>query len=193
MVTPGLESLPTTVRIGSSPLTVRRMGAADRDGMLAFARSLPAHDLLFLRRDITDPVEVDAWVDDIEAGRTTTILALSEDSIVGYAAVARSGLGWMDHVAELRVLVAEPLRRVGLGRVLTNEAFHAAVDMGIEKMVAQMTPDQEEAIGIFYRMGFEQEARLRDHVRDRDGRKHDLIVLSHDVSAYQAARRDRRS
>ena len=78
-------------------------------------------------------------------------------------------------------------------RVLTNEAFHAAVDMGVEKMVAQMTPDQERAIGVFYRMGFEQEAHLRDHVRDRDGRKHDLIVLSHDVSAYQAARRARQS
>ena len=191
MVTPGLESLPTTVEVAGTALTVRRMSAADRDNMLAFARSLPAHDLLFLRRDITDPAEVDGWIEDIEAGRAATILALRDDAIVGYAAVTRSGLSWMEHVAELRVLVAESLRRGGLGRILTNEAFHAAVDMGVEKVIAQMTPDQEGAIGVFYRMGFEREAQLHDHVRDRDGKKHDLIVLSHDVSEYQAARRAR--
>lgn len=191
MVTPGLKSLPTTVEVAGAALTIRRMSAADRDSMLAFARSLPTHDLLFLRRDITDPVEVGSWIEDIEAGRTTTILALRDDAIVGYAAVTRSGLSWMAHVAELRVLVAESVRRGGLGRILTNEAFHAAVDMGVEKVIAQMTPDQEGAIGVFYRMGFEREAQLRDHVRDRDGKKHDLIVLSHDVSEYQAARRAR--
>lgn len=193
MVTPGLESLPTTVEVAGKSLTVRRMTAADRDGMLAFANSLPTHDLLFLRRDITDAAEVESWIEEIEAGRAATILALQDDAIVGYAAVVRNGLNWMQHVAELRVLVGESVRRGGLGRILTNEAFHAAVDMGVEKIIAQMTPDQESAIGVFYRMGFEQEAQLRDHVRDRDGKKHDLIVLSQDVSEYQAALRARQS
>jgi hypothetical protein len=27
---------------------------------------------------------------------------------------------------------------------------------------------------------------LRDHVKDRRGEKHDLLILSHDVAAFQA-------
>jgi len=34
-------------------------------------------------------------------------------------------------------------------------------------------------------MGFKTEALLRDHVKDAEGKKHDLIMLSHDVQAVQ--------
>ena len=96
-------------------------------------------------------------------------------------------------MAELRVLTAPRLRGQGLGRELTNQAFRVAVELGVEKMVAHMTPDQEVAIGVFFRLGFEHEARLLGEVLDRQGRKHDLLVLSRDVSTYQATRRDRQT
>ena len=35
-------------------------------------------------------------------------------------------------------------------------------------------------------MGFRSEALLRDHVRDREGVKHDLVILGHDVARFQA-------
>ena len=112
------------------------------------------------------------------------------DAIVGYSAVARSEPRWTRHVAELRVLVGEQYRRGGLGRLLVTSAFRVAVDMGVEKMMAQMTVDQEGAISVFYRLGFEEEARLRNHVKDREGKAYDLIVLSQDVSEYQHMRQE---
>ena len=183
--------LPQTVVVGDRTLELRLMTAEDAPRMLAFARALPTSDLLFLRRDITRPEEVAEWVRDIEAGNSSTIVALDGDAIVGYSAVARSEPRWMRHVAELRVLVGEQYRRGGLGRLLVTSAFRVAVDMGVEKMMAQMTVDQEGAIGVFYRLGFEEEARLRNHVKDRDGRAYDLIVLSQDVSEYQHMRQER--
>lgn len=176
----------TTIDVDGGVLTLRYMGAADHLRMLAFARSLPPHDLLFLRRDITDPAEVDAWMDDIATGEVSTILAVRDDDIVGYAAVARSPLSWMRHIAELRVLVGEPLRGKGLGRALTREAFRVAVDMGVEKMIAQMTIDQQGAMSVFRRLGFQSEALLPGHVKDRDGKTYDLVVMSQSVTAFQA-------
>ncbi len=167
---------------------IRRMEAGDRDPLIAFARQLPDHDLLFLRRDITRPEEVDAWLAEVEAGTNITLVALDDEGIAGYASVSLRTIRWAQHVAELRVLTAPRLRGRGVGRALTNRAFAAAVDRGVEKMVAQMTPDQEVAISVFFRLGFEHEARLRDEVRDMQGRKHDLLVLTLDVSDYQAAR-----
>lgn len=182
--------LPQTVQVGDQSLTLRLMTAEDSGRMLHFARALPSSDLLFLRRDITRPEEIADWINDIEAGSNRTILALAGDEVVGYSTVARTELRWMQHVAELRVLVQEKYRRGGLGRLLVAATFQTAVDMGVEKMMAQMTIDQEGAIGVFYRLGFEEEARLRNHVKDRDGKLYDLIVLSQDVSEYQAMRHE---
>ena len=39
---------------------------------------------------------------------------------------------------------------------------------------------------MFESMGFRGEALLRDHVKDRDGIKHDLVILSHDVARFQS-------
>ena len=81
------------------------------------------------------------------------------------------------------------MRGKGLGRVLTEAIFAQALEHGIEKMVAQMTIDQKGAIATFEELGFRPEALLRDHVKDRYGEKHDLLVYSHDVRRVPVAAR----
>ncbi|MCY3505560.1 MAG: GNAT family N-acetyltransferase [Chloroflexi bacterium] len=177
---------PAAGTVGGRRVTLRLMDARDGDGILAFARALPEHDLLFLRRDITQADQVETWVRRIEAGVTTSLLVLDQDdSIAGYATVDGSDLPWSQHVAELRVLVGPTLRGRGIGRLLTEEAFRIALGMGVDKIIGQMTVDQHEAIAVFRSLGFQPEALLRDHVKDREGEKHDLVILSHDVAAAQ--------
>lgn len=171
---------------GGGEVTLRFMSPADGPALLAFARALPAHDLLFLRRDITQTAAIDTWVRGLEQDTISTVLAEHDGSVQGYATVDRGELSWSPHVAELRVLVAEAMRGKALGRLLTWEAFAVALDLGIEKMMAQMTLDQKGAIAVFEGMGFRPEALLRDHVKDRAGNKHDLLVLSRDVVKFQA-------
>jgi L-amino acid N-acyltransferase YncA len=178
------RTYPHEVRIKDDSFTLRLMNPADRDAMLAFAQALPSHDLLFLRRDITRPEVVDRWLDDITRERIMTLLAEHQGTLVGYATVDRGDVSWSPHVAELRVTVASSMRRRGLGRILTLEAFRIALDRGVEKMVAQMTTDQEGAIAVFETLGFRTEALLRDHVKDREGHKLDLLILAHDVGRF---------
>jgi L-amino acid N-acyltransferase YncA len=174
-----------TTRDGRS-VTVRYMDRDDREAFLAFTKTLPDHDLLFLRTDITDPDVVDGWLDNIDQERTVTIIAETEGRILGYASLHFSNAPWSQHVGELRVLLAEEARGQGLGRGLTETIFAQALDRGIEKMVAQMTIDQKGAIATFEERGFKPEALLRDHVKDRKGDKHDLLVFSHDVRSFQS-------
>jgi len=182
------RSYPVTHKAGNKDVTLRLMTTADKPGILAFARALPEHDLLFLRRDITEDAAVDDWVNEMKSGEIVTILAEYKGDIVGYATIHRSLLRWTAHVAELRVMVAESMRGAGLGRVLTQEAFANALAGGIEKMVAQMTLDQKGAIATFEGLGFRPEALLRDQVKDRQGNTHDLLVLSHEVAKFEAQR-----
>ena len=178
---------PTELPLREGTVLLRPPEPADRDAVLAFAQSLPTHDLLFLRRDITRPEEVDDWIAMVVADELATVLALRGDAVVGYAVVDRSHLEWMRHVAELRVMVSATMRGQGLGRLLTTEAFRIASEMGVEKMVAQMTTDQRTAITVFQNLGFENEAVLHQHVRDRDGKKYDLLILRRAVSGFESS------
>jgi RimJ/RimL family protein N-acetyltransferase len=180
------RSYPRTVTTEAGEVELRLMGPADEAAVLAFAACLPEHDLLFLRRDITQPKVVAAWVREIEDGGITSLLALREGAIVGYTALVRDQLSWSPHVGELRVLVGPDLRGKGLGRQLVQESFAIALDLGLEKVVAQMTVDQTGAIAVFEDIGFRGEALLREHVRSRDGVKHDIVIMSHDVARFQA-------
>ena len=180
------DRYPAAGTVGGRRVSLRLMDRGDGDAVLAFARALPEHDLLFLRRDITQPDQVETWVGRIEAGVTTSLLLLDEDgTIAGYATVDRNDLPWSQHVAELRVLVGPTLRGRGVGRLLTEEAFRIALGMGVDKVIGQMTVDQHQAIAVFRSLGFQPEALLRDHVKDRGGNKHDLVILSHDIAAGQ--------
>jgi GNAT superfamily N-acetyltransferase len=174
---------PMTLDMRGTEVLFRMSEPGDRDRVLAMTSAMPPHDLLFLTRDLTKPAVVEEWLAD---GLATRILALAGERMVGYAAIHRSAIPWSMHVADLRILVSDDMRGKGLGRSLTQQAFAWCLAHGVEKMTAQMTLDQKGAISVFEGLGFRPEALLRDHVRDHDGEKHDLLILSHEVARFQA-------
>ncbi|MCC2104216.1 MAG: GNAT family N-acetyltransferase, partial [Hyphomicrobiales bacterium] len=52
----------------------------------------------------------------------------------------------------------------------------------LQRIVAQMTVDQTAAISVFEGLGFRAEAMLRGHVKDRAGKRHDIVILGHEVA-----------
>jgi L-amino acid N-acyltransferase YncA len=179
------DGYPRDVTVAGTDLRLEKMSAADRDDVVEFAGSLARHDMLFLRRDITRPDAVDAWLEDIAGGQVHTLLARRDGKIVGYATLHQSELDWSRHVGELRVLVSEGERGKGLGGFLTREIFALAIALDLEKIVARMTLDQQGAMKTFEGLGFRPEALMRDHVKDADGETHDLVVMCHSVADFQ--------
>jgi RimJ/RimL family protein N-acetyltransferase len=179
-------TLPRSLQIGDTTLQLTRLQPEDAQALAAFAAALPAHDLLFLRRDISQPKVIAAWMQAIAEGRLHSLAVREAGVLVGCSAIVVDALSWSRHVGELRVLVAPVWRGRGLGRVLIQQCFAQALELGLDKLVAQMTVDQVAAIAVFEELGFRAEALLRDHVKDRDGQLHDLALLSHDVAAVQS-------
>ena len=178
---------PRTVEIKDGTATLTLMKPDVEAEVLAFAQTLPPHDLLFLRRDITEPRVMAAWARQLETGEITSLLARDEaGQILGCTAVVTDEHSWSPHLGELRVLVAPAGKDRGLGRHLIQESFLIALGLGLEKLTAQMTPDQTGAIAVFEEMGFTAEALLKDHVVDQAGEKHDIVILSHDVQSFQS-------
>jgi len=179
------RSYPRKVVCGDVEFELRLLTPADDAAVLAFAQKLSAHDLLFLRRDISQPKVVAAWMEATRSGLITTLLAVRDGAVFACATIVRDALSWSGHVGEMRVIVEASMRGKGLGQKLTQECFAIALEMGLEKMTAQMTVDQRGAITVFEGLGFRAEALLHDHVKDRDGKKHDIVILSHDVEKFQ--------
>lgn len=174
---------PKRVELSPDAVNLRVPTGEDAKPIHAFAQALPAHDLLYLRRDISQRLVVDAWLQSIADDESSALLAEQDGAIVGMSALMLDRKSWSPHVGEIRVLIGEACRGKGLGRLLIQETFLIAIGQKIEKIIAQMTLDQKGARAVFQEMGFEQEALLKDHVRDRNGNKHDIIIMSCDVAS----------
>lgn len=167
--------------------SIRRFVGDDQAAMLAFTNTLPEHDLLFLSRDVQHPRVIEAWASAVGEGIIDSLVAEDGGSIVGTAALVRDPLGWSPHVGEVRLLVSPDRRGAGLGRDLLEAIFAIAHAHGATKLIAQMTPDQTGSVTLFESLGFRGEAMLRDHVRDRSGQLHDLVILSLRLGALSAS------
>src|SRR6195952_3485190 len=176
------RSYPRHVKTDAGDIEFRLMAQADEAPVLAFAQKLPTHDLLFLRRNISEPKVLSAWVKEIERGAITSLLAVRGGAVVGCGTLVRDPHSWSPHVGEIRMVVSLEVRGQGVGRALSQETFALALDAGLEKLSVQMTVDQQGAISLFESLGFKAEALLRDHVQDVGGKKHDIVVLGHNVA-----------
>jgi RimJ/RimL family protein N-acetyltransferase len=177
---------PRHARTEAGDIEFRLMSRADEGAVLAFAQKLPTHDLLFLPRNISQAKVLSAWINEIERGDITSILAVKAGTVVGCGTLVRDPHSWSPHVAEIRMVVSQDVRGQGVGRTLSQEIFALALSAGLEKLSVQMTVDQQAAIALFESLGFKAEALLRDHVRDVDGKKHDIVVLGHNVAQVRA-------
>ena len=180
------RTYPRHVKTDAGEIEFRLMSRADEAAVLAFAQKLPTHDLLFLPRNISEPKVLSAWINEIERGAITSLLAVKDGKVVGCGTLVRDPHSWSPHVGELRMVVSTDVRGQGVGRALSQETFALALGAGLEKLSVQMTVDQRAAIALFESLGFKAEALLRDHVRDLEGKAHDIVVLGHNIAQFQA-------
>ena len=180
------RNYPRRVATEAGEIEFRLMRRADEAAVLEFAKALPTHDLLFLPRNISQPKVLSAWINEIERGDITSLLALRQGTVVGCGTLVRDSHSWSPHVGEIRMVASLDVRGQGVGRALSQETFALALGGGLEKLTVQMTVDQKAAIALFESLGFKAEALLRDHVRDAAGQKHDIVVLGHNVAQVRA-------
>ncbi len=140
-----------------------------------FFRRVPEADHASFAEDVFEPGLVQSWLTDTRARRA---VGVDGGTVVGYVAVLPL-VGWSSHVGSLRVVVDPATRGKGVGRALARHGLLSSLELGLTKTVVEVVADAVPAIGMFEAIGFEPEALLRDHVRDKHGTLRDLVVLAH--------------
>lgn len=185
MKKPVQRRYPRYLALDGTQVEFRLMKPEDAPALTAFIDTLPVHDLLFVRRNLSHPKVIAAWLTAL-GKQVTSLVAVADGQLVGCTAVVVDAQSWSPHVGDLRILVAPAWRSVGLGQALIRECVNLALSLGLEKLTVQMTVDQSAAIKTFEKLGFRPESVLRNHVKDLDGHSYDLALLSLEVSELAA-------
>lgn len=162
-------------------VTIQRIGPNDIDRLMAFYSGLPAEDRRYLKFDVTDRKAVAQRLRRVDSGDDIRIAALHGGVIVASGALELSGESWSKHQGEIRVIVARPFQKRGLGTIMIRELYFIAVQNQISIIVARMMRPQVGAQKVFRRLGFHEDSMLPDFVKDIHGDSQDLILMTCDV------------
>ena len=178
-----LDRYPQKVTLeDGTELVLKAMNKQDERILMDFFEDLYDSDRLYLRNDVSNYRVVREWFSNLNYNRVFPLLALHEGRIVANATLHRKPFGWMRHVGEIRIVVSPSFRKKGLARIMFTELIHTAEEAGLDKLTAEMAVTQVGAIDVFRKMGFRDEAILKDYIRDAKDKVHDLLIMTRETS-----------
>jgi L-amino acid N-acyltransferase YncA len=164
-------------------ITIRPMQPHDEKALLEFFRRIPEEDRFYLKEDVTSPQVIKQWAERLDYSRALPLLAFKGNRIIADGTLHHRRAKARKHVGEVRVVVDPEFRNRGVGRGLMRKLVEIAKDKGVEKLAFEVVADKEEAARHTAQvLGFVPVAVLRGHVRDIDGRPHDLVIMELRVS-----------
>jgi RimJ/RimL family protein N-acetyltransferase len=164
-------------------IILRLIANNDEDKLFVFFSNLPEEDRLFLKDDVTKRETIRQWVENIDYKSILPVIAEKDGRIIGDGTLHINTHGWSKHVGEIRLVVARDYQRQGLGSIIAKELIHNAVNMGLDKLMAKVMDKQKSAMNALIKLGFIQEAVLKNHVTDINGYKRNMIILSNHVDS----------
>ncbi|MBM4386147.1 MAG: GNAT family N-acetyltransferase [Deltaproteobacteria bacterium] len=177
-----LNSYPKRVLLkDGTEIFLRLMVKEDEKELFRFFSSLPEEDRLFLREDVTKEETVRRFSERLNYREILPVLAMNNNRVVGDATLHMNPHGWKRHIGEIRMVVARQFQKHGLGTILAKELVKNAINLGLDKIIAEVAERQTGALKAFKKLGFLQEAVLKEHIQDISGLKRDLIILSNNV------------
>lgn len=161
-------------------ILVRPMTADDESCLLTFFSQIPDHEKWFLRDEISDPQALSLWIKRLNYEKILPLVAINEadNRIVGSIQLHRPDAECLRHIGHIRIMIHPDYRRKSLGPLMMQSLIQLAMDLGVEKLAAELVQDiQEPAIRAATKLDFNRQACLKGYVKGRDGQHHDLIIM----------------
>ncbi len=83
-----------------------------------------------------------------------------------------------EEVEILAIGVLEPFQKFGLGRSLVEGLTRAAKRAEAKKMFLEVACDNEPALSLYSKLGFEETGRRQDYYKRADGTKVDAVTMT---------------
>ena len=115
-------------------VTLKLMEEKDFESLVAFFRTIPESDRLYLRIDVTKKNNLERRFGDLNYDRVYPILASDKKKVIGVGTLFRPVYGWMRNLGEIRVVIAPDYQRKGLATIFVRELFFRALNAKVFKL-----------------------------------------------------------
>jgi GNAT superfamily N-acetyltransferase len=175
-----LDDYPKEIVLkNGNPILLRPAVGDDEERLNRFFSAMPADERWFLRDNMADPAVVHQLIQELDYNRVLPMIALDEsgEEVIANLRLHRRPARCLSHVAHLRVMVHPEYRGVRLGTWMLLDAVKLAMDMGIEKLVAEFVAGVEDTQrAAILKLDFTEQAVLKDYVKDPVVGYRDLII-----------------
>ena len=113
---------------------------------------------------------IEGWTSNIDYEKNLPILALVEEEgkqrVIGSASLSFNSAESLKHKAELGITIHDDYQNMGLGTALIRHLLGIARKKGLKKVFLLVNTDNDRAIHVYEKCGFQIEATLRkEHYR----------------------------
>lgn len=129
-----------------------------------------------LATDAFPTAQAASFVADNIANGNPHVVALQGDAVIGWCDICRHQFEGTRHRGTLGIGLRPSWRGRGLGERLASTAIGAAWQRGFERIELNVRGSNARAIGLYLRLGFETEGRMREAVR-LDGIVDEMLIM----------------
>lgn len=127
-----------------------------------------------------DAVGERAFIESLDPAFYAYLVAHDHHRIVGTCFVSRGTVARLVHVASLAMAVSATHRRQGVGSRLLEAGIAWARAQGVRKMVLSVLGENQAALQLYRKFGFDEEGRRRGMFAI-DGRYIDEVLMARDL------------
>jgi hypothetical protein len=179
----------TKVQLSDGRTVVVRAPAVPDDvkSLAAFFTRLPPKVRNYLKFNSTDQEVLQERLERLDDKNHWRLIAELEGHIVADAIMDREPYGWTRHVARLHAVGRPEHAGLGIKRLLFRQLVETGGGAGIERFDVEVIGSQTSLVQALIRDGFTFEATRRNFARDKNGRLHDMVILSSDHGSIWAS------
>jgi len=168
-----MEEKKTTLKDGREVL-LRLLRPDDKDSLLNMMNGLSPKALRWSNPPY-DEVKIDRWMSGVGTG--LSIVAIYKDRVVGISAVHRLTRPRERGIGNMMIYLHQNFHGAGLGTVMIEEILMLAKCRGLHRIGLEVVEDNDAAVTLYKKRGFEVEGVLHDAYFGDDGEYHDMLVM----------------
>jgi RimJ/RimL family protein N-acetyltransferase len=155
-------------------VTVRFLTVDDKDRLFHMFSSMSDKALEWSMAPYTIE-SIQRWIDNIK--NSIPLVAEYKNKIVGYTSVYKSPHPRRKGVGDQLIYLHQDFHNVGLGTAMMEKLLQLAKKEGMHKIDLYVIADNQVAIHLYKKFGFQTEGVSRDSFFGSDGKYHDMVKM----------------
>ena len=163
------------VQVGDDrEIILRRLRPDDKGLLLAMFTNM-SEDALLWSNPPYDEEKIDRWIRSSDNG--ISLVAVSDNRLVGIAAVYQLPRQRQKGIGGMMIYLHQDFHGVGLGTEMTNLLLSFARNKGFRRIGLEVVEENEAAVRLYKKLGFEVEGVMKDAYFGLDNKYHNLLVM----------------